>query len=132
MEVLPHVRHSVVGINFRSLAENTEPDGFLKDRFLKSGSWDNEVHKLHAIGLRLGYPLDGGRLILTLDGGIVTESSEGTSKQISGVLAYANFHRDCSDYPTSQQAIDYLGNAEKDWKDYRILLSDVGGIKDAP
>ncbi|MGH8646240.1 MAG: hypothetical protein ACREX4_17970 [Gammaproteobacteria bacterium] len=131
VEVLPHVRYSAVGINFHSLAENTEPDGFLKDRFLKSGSWDNEVHKLQGIGLKFVYPLDGRRLILALDGGIVTASSEGTNKQIPGVLAYANFHRDCSNYPTSQQAIDYLGNADKDWKDYGILLSDIVGINNA-
>jgi hypothetical protein len=132
VEVLQHVRYLAVGINFRSLAEHTEADVFLKDRFLKSGPWDSAVHKLQGIGLKLVYLLEGGRLILSLDSGIVIESSEGQSQQIHGVLAYANFHRDCHGYPTATQVIGHLGNAEKDWTTYQNILSDLLGKDDSP
>lgn len=123
-EILPHVRYSAVGINFRSLAENTKPDGFLKDLFLKSGPWDSEVHKLQAVGFKLVYPLNEGRLTLTLDKGIVIQGQEGESKKQSGVLSYANFHRDCHGYPTANEVFQHLDNAEQDWVAYQGILSD--------
>ncbi len=125
VEVLPHVRYSAVGINFRSFVEHADANAFLKDHFLKSGVWDNEAHPLQTVGLKLVYPLDGGRLTFSLDSEIVTQRLEEESIQVSGILIHANFHRDCHDYPGNAQVMNRLGNAEKDWATYQNILSDL-------
>lgn len=125
VEILPHVRYSAVGINFRSLAEHAEPNAFLKERFLKSGRWDSDAHALQGMGLKFVYLLDEARINLTMDSWVSTEISEGQSKESSGVLVYANFHSDCHGYPTADQAIAHLSNAEKNWAAYQSLLSDL-------
>ena len=125
VEVLPHVRYSAVGINFRSLVEHADVDAFLKAHFLKSGVWDSAAHPLQTVGLKLVYPLDGGRVILSLDGGTVTQRVDEESKQLSGILIYANFHRNCHDYPSKDQVLEHLGNTEKDWVAYQIMVSDI-------
>ncbi|MGH8608488.1 MAG: hypothetical protein ACREX9_14065 [Gammaproteobacteria bacterium] len=125
VEVLPHVRYSAVGINFRSIVEHADANAFLKARFLKSGVWDSEAHPLQTVGLKLVYPLDGGRVTLSLNGGTVTQPLEKEIKQLSGILIHANFHRDCHDYPGNAQVMAHLGNAEKDWAVYQSILSDL-------
>lgn len=125
VEVLPHVRYSAVGINFRSLVEHADASAFLKDHFLKSGLWDSEAHPLQTVGLKLVYPLDGGRLTLSLDSGVVIQRLEEESKQLSGVLIFANFHRDCHGSRSEDQVMEHLGYAEKDWAAYQGVLSDL-------
>lgn len=125
VEILRHVRYSAVGINFRSLAEHAEPNAFLKERFLKSGPWDGDAHVLQGIGLKFVYLLDETRVTLTTESLIGTESSEGQSKESSGILVYANFHSDCHGYPAADQAIAHLSNTEKNWAAYQNLLSDL-------
>ena len=125
VEVLPHVRYSAVGINFRSLVEYADATAFLKDHFLKSGIWDSESHLLQTVGLKLVYPLDGGRLTFSLESGTVTQRLEEESKQISGVGVHANFHRDCHGYPSKDQVTERLGSAEDDWTAYQSILSDI-------
>lgn len=125
VEILRHVRYSAVGINFRSLAEHAEPNAFLKERFLKSGPWDGDAHVLQGIGLKFVYLLDETRVTLTTESLIGTESSEGQSKVSSGILIVANFHSDCHDYPTDDQAIAHLDKAQKNWIAYQRLLSDL-------
>lgn len=130
VEVLPHVRYSAVGINFRSVAEQAEAEAFLKHRFLKSGPWDSESYKLQGFGLKLVYPLDSGRLVLSLDSAIVPERSEGQTQQTHGVIVYANFHRDCQGYPTDKQIIEHLAKADRDWTFYKNTLSKL--LDDTP
>ena len=125
VEVLPHVRYTAVGINFRSLVEHADANAFLKDHFLKSGPWDSKDHSLQSVGLKLVYPLNGGRVILGVDGGIVTQRLEEESKQIFGVAVHANFHRDCHGYPSKDQVIERLGNAENDWAAHQSILSHI-------
>ena len=125
VEVLPHVRYSAVGINFRSVVEHVDANAFLKAHFLKSGVWNSEAHPLQTVGLKLIYPLDGGRVILSLDVGTVTQRVDEESKQLSGILIYANFHRNCHDYPSNDQVLEHLGNAEKDWVAYQTMVSDI-------
>lgn len=128
VEILPHVRYSAVGINFRSLAEHAGPNAFLKKRFLKSGPWDSDAHALQGIGLKFIYLLNDARVNLTMDSWVGTEISEEQSEENSGILIYANFHSDCHGYPAADQAIAHLGNAEKNWTAYQSLLSDLLNI----
>src|SRR5919106_1183607 len=46
IEVLPHVRYTAVGHNFKGFAEGTDDKAFLKQRFVKSGIWDSNEHPL--------------------------------------------------------------------------------------
>ena len=128
VEVLPHVRYSAVGMNFLSVVEHAEANAFLKDHFLKSGPWDSAHRPLQSMGLKFVYPLEGGRLILSLDSGIVTRRLEEESKPISGVALHANFHRDCHGYPSKDQVMEHLGNCEKDWSAYQSILSDLVNV----
>jgi hypothetical protein len=124
VEVLPHVRYSAMGINFRSVVEHADANAFLSAHFLKSGVWDGEAHPLQTVGLKLVYPFDGGQLTFSLESGMVIQRLEEESKQISGVVVHANFHRDCHGYPGNDQVTERLGNAEN-WAAYQGILSDI-------
>jgi hypothetical protein len=124
-ETLPHVRYTAVGINFHSIAERTMPGEFLKEQFVKSGPWDSIDHPLKAVGLRFVYPIDEGRLILSLDAGEVEKAEEGSPKTATVLFVRGNFHRDCHDYPATNKVSSFLGHAEADWSFYEKVLVDV-------
>lgn len=117
IRTLPHVRYTAVGTNFQVTIQLSQPENFLKSRFLKPGPWDTPERPLQALGLRLLYALPSAKLILALDLGD------------TGVLiANANFHRDCSAYPATEQIYGHLDSATSDWAQFRALLKDtIGG-----
>lgn len=125
IEVLPHVRYSAVGINFVSMIEQTQPDTFLKDHFIKKGNWDNESNNLEGVSLTLSYPLKGGKLVLAIDSGSGIFKLKDQREKVDGILASANFHRDCSGYPANEQVIEYIGNLEKDIKYYNKIIGEI-------
>lgn len=125
VETLPHVRYAAVGANFQSGAETDDPGGLLKDCFLKPGAWDRPPHALQNVGLRLVYPLTGGRLILSLDAGEAEQTEAGESGTRALILANGNFHRDCDAYPAVNQVRDCIDAAEDDWRTYQALLAQV-------
>ena len=63
---LPHVRYTAVGNNFQSVIRHPSHENYLKKRFLKEGPW---IENLAAVGFRLIYPLESGKLTLAIDGG---------------------------------------------------------------
>lgn len=67
------------------------------------------------VSLKFAYPLDGGRINLALDGAIFEDRSGDEPKQLDGVLVQANYHRDCSGYPSYEQVIRRLEHAKNDW-----------------
>lgn len=115
IEVLPHVRYSGVGHNFKGFAEIADPQSFLQERFLKKGVWVSKDYPLMGVSLKFAYPLDGGRINLALDGAIFEDRSGDEPKQLDGVLVQANYHRDCSGYPSYEQVIRHLEHAKNDW-----------------
>lgn len=125
VEVLPHVRYTAAGINFRSFAERADANACLKDRFLKSGPWDSKDHPLQTVGLKLVYTLDGGQLTLSVESEVVIQRLEGETKPAPGILLNANFHRDCRGYRSAGQALEHMSNADKDWSAYQRALSDL-------
>jgi hypothetical protein len=130
VSALPHVRYTAVGVNFLSALERADPESYLKSEFLKQGSWDNPSHPLIAVGLRLAYPLANGRLLLTLDTGQAERADREPGNPVDVILASANFHRDCSEYPADKQIDAYLAAAGEDWTTHKNLLRDVLRTKD--
>lgn len=125
VKTLPHVRYTATGINFQSMAETSEPEVYLKNRFLKQGPWDGPSHPLNAVGLRLVYPLSGGRLVLSLDAGEAERTDGGQQKKRPVIIANANFHRECKTYPADQEVETHLNQVGTDWLQYRSLLHDT-------
>lgn len=127
VEVVPHVRYTAVGINFRSAIELDNADEDLKAKFLKEGQWDSEENPLKSVGLRFVYPLTSGRLVLSIDSGIAEEVVGNQPQQKSVIIANANFHRDLdiNKLPTSEQVPNYLDDAPGDWDRFSKILSDM-------
>lgn len=125
VEILPHVRYSAVGLNFRGFSEKAQPDEFLMNHFLKSGQWGNEDNTLATLNLTLNYPLEGGKLSISLEGGALVNRAEAGETRNPGILSSANFHRDCQGYPAGEQVTSHLDNVNQDWNRYQKLLSDI-------
>jgi len=127
VETLPHVRYVAVGNNFQSVLPVEKPGAFLKSRFLKSGPWDSGSPALDEAGIRLVYPLPGGRLVLSLDAGQARKLDEPSRVTPSVVLLNGNFHRDCEGYPATDQVRECLAQADSDYDTYQGLVARVLG-----
>ena len=121
LRVLRHIPYKAIGINFQYIIDYTNPDAFMKRHFLRKGKWDTNCHPLRRLGLRFVYPLDNGRIRMSLD-----------SARISGddpkdvISVSTNFHRDCvSQTSADKQIIEYLKNFESDWKRSNLIICDV-------
>lgn len=117
---LPHVRYTAVGNNFQYIIPRESGDKYLKECFLKPGPWSTGLDDL---GIRLVYPLDDGKLTLSLDSGSA-ESSAGENMQ-SVIIANANFSRECSGYPAHERVTDFLNKAMDDWRELQRLLAAI-------
>lgn len=122
---LDNVRYKAVGINFDGFLEHSDPARYLKGRFLKSGPWDSESHTLSSVAFQLVYPLQAGRLVLALDAGRARPTGADATQTLSTILARANFHRHCSNFPADREVSSYVENVQSDWSKYRSLLDDV-------
>lgn len=125
VSTLPHVRYTAVGINFQSVSEVPQPETALKQRFLKEGPWDRPSHPVSAAGTRLIYPLPAGRIVLSFDAGTAEDEDAEGEKTKPVVIANANFHRECHDYPSDAQVVEHLAHAVDDWRTYQTLLHDA-------
>lgn len=131
IEVLPHVRYEAVGHNFRVFVEHTDANTFLREKFLKTGTWDDEKHRMEGFSIKFIYPLDRGRLIISIDDGKVVDRSSEEPKELRGLMVYANYHRDCKGYPSDKQVIENFKRMNEDWDHFQTMLSDILGINDA-
>jgi hypothetical protein len=125
IRVLPHVRYTGVGINFRSLVEMEQPDVFLKERFLKPGPWDTEYNLLIGTSIKLVYSHDDGRLNLSLDGGVFVRKQGDRANEVKGVFAHANYHRNCQGYPTDQKVLAHITRANSDGQHFDRLVTEL-------
>ncbi|MCZ6775833.1 MAG: hypothetical protein O7D34_05190 [Ignavibacteria bacterium] len=120
VRVLPHVRYTASGNNFQSLIQRDSPDEYLKGRFLKDGPWHDS---LNAVGIRLIYPLDTGRLTLAIDTGEAKLPDKADQQAV--IIANANFSRNCGNHPDHEQVAEFLGKAMEDWSHYEELLTNI-------
>lgn len=124
VKVLPYVHYTAVGINFHNIIDIQDPK-YLKERFLKQGSWDSSSRPVDAVGLKLVYPLSGGRIVLSLDSGEADRKTEGGLEKSQVVLAKINFHRDCKKYPANEEIGSHLNNIASDWDQNQSILNDT-------
>lgn len=127
VEVLPHVRYTGVGNNFRGVSERDEAEAFLKNRLLKPGAWDSEAHSIAATAIKFIYPRPDARLSLTIDGGAITQHTNDQYQEIRGVLLHANFHRDCKTYPSFGEVAQHIARGAQDKKDFFSIASKAIG-----
>ncbi|MCI0559947.1 MAG: hypothetical protein MN733_15760, partial [Nitrososphaera sp.] len=125
IEVLPHVRYTAVGHNFRGFVDYANAEVFLKERFLKTGPWDSEKRSLEGFGLKFAYLLETGRISLSLDSAAIVDRSIDSTKESKGVLVHANYHRDCQNYPTNEQVIQHLGHVMEDCNHFREAVAEI-------
>ena len=94
----------------------------MKSRFLKDGPWNDA---LDAVGIRLIYPLDVGRLTLAIDTGAANTLNKADQQAV--IITNANFSRNCGDHPAYAQVAEFLGKAMEDWSHYEKLLTIILG-----
>jgi len=92
VRALPHVRYTAVGVNVTSYLACATPEREMLTRFLRQGVWSSQPAALGTIGLRLVYPLETARLVLSLDTGRVRLPGE--DSDTPALLANANYHAD--------------------------------------
>jgi hypothetical protein len=127
VEVVPHVRYTAVGMNFRSGFRLDDADNYLKERFLKSGAWDSNDNPVSSIGLKFVYPVESGRLVLSIDSGFAEEMEDDQLQKKPVIITNANFHRDLDTNtpPTSNQVPNYLDLLSSDWNRLSELLANI-------
>ncbi len=127
VEAVPHVRYTAVGINFRSAIKLDNADEYLKEQFLKKGPWDSKENQMKSVGLRFVYPATLGRLVMSIDSGIIEEVVGNQVQKKPVIIANANFHRDLdvTKLPTSKQVPNYLKEIQADWDRFSELLVDM-------
>ncbi len=125
IKTLPHVRYNAVGNNFKSILEHAEPDDFLMNLFIRPGPWNKEENKLRAVGVKLVYPVEEGKLTISLGTGTNTMTEGDVSMRKSGVFIEANFHRECQTYPAKEEVIGYIDRAESDFKRLGEIVEKV-------
>ncbi|MCK5862782.1 MAG: hypothetical protein KAH38_09870 [Candidatus Hydrogenedentes bacterium] len=125
VDVLPHVKYKAVGINFHSVITHKNPQKYIKDLFVKPGSWDSGEPALETVGLKLVYPApDNGRIILSLEAG-ERNSPNKKEQPVPVIMIHANFHRECQEYPAEQQVQEYIKHVESDWDFYQKLIKRI-------
>lgn len=123
VETLPHVRYSAVGFNFSNFIEDSGSKALLERLFFKKGAGLVPNNELQDLGVSFVYSLDGGKISLTLNS--ATQARQTDNQSIPGVAISANFHRDCTIYPSSEQVLGYLGKISSDYKRYETLLREL-------
>lgn len=125
IKVVPHVRYTSIGINFRQIIEMEQVDAFLKEHFLKEDIYSCDKNDLKSIGLKFVYHLDAGRLVLSLDSANAEKPVMGQIKKTPVINVNANFHRDLDikKLPTSKQVTLYLKNVSEDWNRFKEIQS---------
>lgn len=122
------MHYSAVGVSFQSILQvDGAPEDFIKDRFISKGPWDGKDRPLQAAGIRLVYPLgDRARITLSIDTGIVELGRQNQQRLMKRVvIANANFHRDCAQYPAEGEILGHLQHVEEDWTTYQELVENA-------
>ncbi|RMH45329.1 MAG: hypothetical protein D6694_04880 [Gammaproteobacteria bacterium] len=129
VEVLPHIRYSAVGINFRVFYEIEDPDQAIKSQYLKPGIWLESSDDLHGIGFKFAHPMENGKKLITVESAVVNtmDPSDGSVTQKTGIMVFGNYHRDCKEYPAARQLDSCFGLLPNDWSDFNSILAKLGG-----
>ncbi len=129
VNTLRHVRYTAVGINFLCTVDDDSPERFVKNRFLKEGSWLQGGYPLETAGLRLVYrcPFDA-RLTLSVDTGHSSGDDEKEERRV--LIVRGNFHRENIEPPTYKGVSEHLANLAHDWDVFQKLIVSTLGSQD--
>jgi hypothetical protein len=123
---LPHVPYKAVGVNFAGAFRIDDPATILKDRFLQPGPWNSADHPLTTIGYRFVYPIEGGRLRLSLEHGEIQEmAADGTTSKETAIIVDANFHRQCAEDASLDDLLGIFELIPDYWSIYQKTSHDV-------
>lgn len=128
VNTLRHVRYTAVGINFLCTVDDDSPERFVKNRFLKDGSWLQGDYPLETAGLRLVYkcPFDA-RLTLSVDTGQSSGDDEADKRPV--LIVRGNFHRESTDETTYKKVSEFLANLAHDWDLFQKLIVSTLGFR---
>ncbi|SDW87631.1 hypothetical protein SAMN05421783_1107 [Thiocapsa roseopersicina] len=125
VEVLPHVKYTAVGTNFRGFSQIENPNEFLKARFIKPGPWDQQPLDLKAVTLSFAYAHEDARLTLALEGRVILHQQEEQTQQIFGVDISGNYHRECHGYPTNDMVLAHIAKAKSDAAHFGTMADEL-------
>lgn len=124
VRALPHIPYTAMGINFTTAVHIEDIDAFLTARFLTAGSWNEGDNSLTGIGFRFSYPLESGRIVFSLDKGIMGDQNEKV------LICRGNFHRDLRPvplHPPGELIIETLSRLQTDWDRFEQLHTAIIG-----
>ena len=101
VETLPHVPYSAVGINIAGYIECPSPEAWLIDRFLRCGPGNDDKLKPNALGIKLVYSVERGRLNLSIDVGTLQKTPEQVERPC--LLINGNYHFTVSQDKASEE-----------------------------
>lgn len=116
--ILPHVPYASVGVNFAAALLVDDPERLLVSRFLKEGPWNQGSSQVKSIGLRLLYPLEGGRIRISLDAGEVEDAASGTLGRQRAVIVDGNYHHECLGADRAEDIKTFLGSVTEYWDQF--------------
>jgi hypothetical protein len=122
--VLPHVRYTAVGNNFRAFSPMEKPNEHLKDRFIKSGLWNDNENPLVDVTLSLIYAHEGARVALSLESQDQLLEHEDKTHRVVGIEIGGNYHRECNGYPTDAQVISHIEKAISDFDHFQVITTN--------
>lgn len=114
VEKLPRVSYVSLGINCHVSIIRENPRQWLKERFLKPGSWDRRLHIMPRFAINLD---DKAILNLSVDTG---QSSQGKSGQHSSVIVDCNLH-----YGGPFESVSQIRNIVSQWPNSKKNISAV-------
>lgn len=127
VRALPHTRYASVGNNFLSLIDYKDPSNYVRSRFLKSGAWDKN---LQSVGLKLAFPMEGGRILLSIDAGSRTDVVDGKNVDIDCLFVNSNFDRPIiGDGSPEKQILAGISNFEDDFGTFERIVREIVGIE---
>ena len=129
LSVLPHVRYTAIGTNFRMFLPMEMPEEYLRSTFVKEGPWCSGQRVLMTAGLLFVYALpENGKVNLNLDSGTRKRKS---GQPEAGVVIRANFHRDCVT-GSKDDIVKFVDRFDDDWAMNSTLATDILGQGEGP
>ena len=120
VEKLPRVSYVSLGINGHVSITRENPRQWLKERFLKPGSWDKRLYIMPRFTINLN---DKSILNLSVDSG---QSSQGKSDQHSSVIVDCNLHYD-GPFELVSQIRSIMSQWPNSKKNISAVLNDILG-----
>ena len=115
------VRH----LNLHGFVRYSDPEGFIIERFLKKGAWNDKSHPVQAFGARFVYPVEDATLRFSCDAG--TLQREGGEQQV--ILVDGNYHSELSEGETVGRAKQLIAQYRERYQHFTELAKSILGLE---